>query len=172
MPLTRKQKEEKLNQITQDIEESSSAIFVSYTGLNVDDMEELRDQLFAKGAKLRVVPKRLLSLAMTKLKLAFNPIEQAGQIAVAWGNDIVAPAKTLHEFSQGHDTVQLIAGIMEGELIDAAQATRLAQLPGQDELRGQLVGVLSGPARGLVTVLTGAQRNLVWALQAIAEQKA
>lgn len=172
MPLTRKQKEEKLAQITQNIKDSSSAIFITYTGLNVDDMEELRDQLFAKGAKLRVVPKRLLNLAMTNLKLAFNPVEQTGQMAVAWGEDIVAPAKTLYDFSKDHETVQLIAGIMEGELIDAAQATTLAQLPGQDELRGQLVGVLSGPARGLAIVLSGAQRNLVWVLQGIAEQKA
>jgi len=173
MPLTRQQKEERVATTTQDLKEAESYVFMGYDGLNVTDMGELRTKLYEQGAHLRVLPKRLLRLVMRNIEQDFDPTTVEGQIAVAWGNDPVAPAKVLHEFAKKRATIMwLVAGAMGGAFLAKEQVIALAQLPGKQELRGQLVGVIAGPMRGLVVTLSGVQRNFVYALKAVADKKA
>lgn len=172
MPLTRQQKEEKVTTTMADLQGAASCVFVAYNGLNVDDMEELRGKLHESGARVRVLPKRLLRLVLKNINLDFDPTSIDGQIAVAWGNDVVAPAKILHEFAKTRaEIMRLVGGAMEGSLLDQVQVIALAQLPTKDQLRGQLLSVLVGPVRGLVMTLSGVQRNFVYAMKAIADQK-
>ena len=49
---------------------------------------------------------------------------------------------------------------------DADDAAALAKLPSKDQLRAQILGCLSGPARGLVTVLAGPGSGLARVIQA------
>lgn len=172
MSLTRQQKEDRVNTTTSDLKGAVSCVFMAYDGLNVTDMEDLRGQLHAQGARLRVLPKRLLRLVMQNIALDFDPTQVTGQIAVAWGNDPVAPAKILHEFSKTRATImRLVAGVMDGALLEQPQVIALAQLPSLDQLREQLLSVLAGPARGLVVTLSGVQRKFVYALKAVADKK-
>lgn len=172
MPLTRQQKEERIATTTRDLEAAESYVFMGYDGLNVTDMGELRGLLHEQGAHLRVLPKRLLRLVMQNVKQDFDPVAVEGQIAVAWGNDAVAPAKVLYDFAKKRaEILWLVAGVMGGTFLGKEQVMALAQLPGKQELRGQLVGVIAGPMRGLVVTLSGVQRNLVYALKAVADKK-
>lgn len=149
-----------------------SVVFVSYDNLNVEEIGELRASLHKAGGGMRVIPKRLLKIALSNIKLDFDPTAQEGQLAVVWGDDAVAPAKTLNEFAQGHEEkIHLLAGTLEGGILSLEEVTALAKLPSRQELIGQLVSVIAGPARGLVTVLSGVQRNTVQVLKAIADQK-
>ncbi len=172
MPLTRQQKEERVATTTQALEGATSYVFVAYNGLNVTDMGELRDKLHVEGTKLRVLPKRLLKIVMQNMKHDFDPTSVEGQVAVAWGSDPVAPAKVLHDFAKKHQEILwLVAGVMEGTLLTKEQVVALAQLPSRDQLRAQLLSVMVSPMRGLAMTLSGVQRNLVYALNAIAEKK-
>lgn len=172
MALTRQQKEARVAQTTQDLSSAASYVFLSYDGLSVSDMEELRDKLHAGGAKVRVLPKRLLRIILQNVKLDFDPTTIAGQVAVAWGDDVTAPAKILHDFAKTRaEIMQLVAGAMAGTFLDQQQVIALAKLPSKNQLRGQLLSVIVGPVRGLVMTLSGVQRNLVYALKAIADKK-
>jgi large subunit ribosomal protein L10 len=153
MPLTRTQKETRVAEVTEQLKTATSVVFMAYDGLTVDESEELRDTLFTEKSSLRIIPKRLLRLALQLTGIDFDPVEIEGQIA-----------KT-------HPTVRLVRGVLEGTLLSLEEVTSLAQLPSRQELLGQLVSVLVGPLRGLQTVLTGAQRDLVYALNAIVKEK-
>ncbi len=172
MPLTRPQKEESVKQMEQALTGAMSVIFVTFDGLTLPDVNDLRNRLFAEGCSMRVISKRLLKLALTKAKLEFDPVSQEGQLAVIWGNDPVTPAKILYGFTKDHDTLQLKAGALEGTMISLEQVKALAQLPSRDEMLGKLVRTLAGPMRGLAVVLLGVQRNMLYVLSAIKEQKA
>ena len=66
--------------------------------------------------------------------------------------------------------MQFVAGITEdAQLLSGDDVKVLSDLPPKDQLRAQLAGTLSAPARGLVTVLTGNLRGVVNALNARAE---
>ena len=173
MSLTRQQKEEAVKEVEQGVSSATSVVFVAFNGLTVSHVTELRDRLFESGSRMRVIPKRLLKIALKNAGLGeYDPGASEGQVAVIWGPDTVAPAKTLYEFAKDKtEVLRLVAGVLEGRTLSIGEVTALAQLPSREQLLGQLVGVLSGPARGLVTVLSGVQRNTVYVLQAIKEQK-
>lgn len=171
MALTRQQKEERVVQVSTELKSATSVVFVAYDGLTVDDLEELRDQLFLSQSRLRVVPKRLLKLALKEAAVDFDPSAEVGQLAIVWGSDPVAPAKALHAFAKKNDKAKLVAGILEGAVLSLEQITALAQLPSREQLLGQLVSVLAGPARGFVQVLSGVPKSFLYALKAISDTK-
>ena len=51
--------------------------------------------------------------------------------------------------------------------MEALSITRLAELPSKLELQAKIVGSLSSPLYGMVNVLQGNLRNLVYALDQI-----
>lgn len=153
------------------VSHATSVVFVSFDGLTVDDVTELRGKLFAEGMRMRVVPKRLLRIVMKNTNLDFDPKAHEGQIAVVWGADPVAPAKVLHDFAKTHEAITLTAGVLAKNMLTREQVVALAQLPSRDQLLGQLVGVLAGPMRGLAVVLSGVPRATVYVLSAIRDQK-
>lgn len=171
MPLTRQQKEQRVAEVQEALSNAISIVFVSFDAFGVEDSEELREKMFEKGVSMRVVPKRLLKIALQNAKLDFESVKAEGQMAVVWGSDAVAPAKTMYDFARGKENIVLTGGAMEGAMLSHDEVMALAQLPSYEQLLGQFVSVLAGPARGLVTVLSGAQRDLVYALSAIADQK-
>lgn len=172
MPLTRIQKEQAVKEISDALPAATSVVFVGFNGLTVTDVNELRNKLYASGGHMRVMPKRLLAIALKNAKLEFDPNAQEGQLAVVWGTDVVTPAKIMYEFAQQKkDVIRLLAGVLEGNTLSFEQVTSLAQLPGREQLLAQLVSVLAGPARGLVQVLSGVPRSLVYVLQAVKENK-
>lgn len=170
MALTRKQKEERVAQVEKDLTGATAVVFAAYDALSVEQSETLRSQLHEQGAKMRVVPKRLLRLVTKAIELNFDPTTISGQVAVVWGSDAVFPAKTVFDFAK-NESIRLVAGTLDGALLTTEQVTALAQLPSREQLLAQLVGTMVGPIRGLQTVFTGAQRQLVQVLAAVADQK-
>lgn len=172
MPLTRQQKEQRVATMIETISRATSVVFMSFDELTVDAAETLRDKLFVDGSQMQVIPKRLLRLVLKQLKLEqLDPVAQAGQVAVIWGSDAVAPAKALYEFTKEHENVRLLAGVLEDGFLSLSEVTSLAQLPSRQQLLGQLLSVLVGPLRGFQGVLSGVQRQMVYVLTAIADQK-
>ncbi len=171
MPLTRQQKETRVQEVGSDVSGASGVVFLAYDALTIASVNELRDKLFAEGCSMRVVPKRLLKIALKGASLEFDPMAHDGQMAIIYGSDAVSPAKILAAFAKGKENLRLVAGVLEGKEIAAAEVLALAKLPSKQQLLGQLVGVLSGPMRGFAQVLSGVPRATVYVLQAIADQK-
>ncbi|MFH1353676.1 MAG: 50S ribosomal protein L10 [bacterium] len=172
MPLTRQQKEQSVSEVQNNMASAASVVFLNFDHLNVEEVGKLRSNLYEAGGGMRVIPKRLLKIALSNLKLDFDPMQQEGQVAIVWGDDAVAPAKTLNEFALEHkEKIRFLAGILEGNILSLAEVIALAKLPSRQQLLGQLASVMAGPARGFVTVLSGVQRKTVQILKAVADQK-
>ncbi len=172
MALTKQQKKQSVREMQDSMSSAVSVVFLSFNGLTVEEASKLRTSLYEAGGGMRVIPKRLLKIALNNLKLDFDPTVPEGQLAVAWGDEAVAPAKALDEFAREHeDKIRLLAGTLEGDIMSAREVAALASLPSAQQLRGQLVAVISAPIRGLVTALSGIPRGAVGALQAIADQR-
>ena len=60
---------------------------------------------------------------------------------------------------------------MEGRVIGAEAVANLADLPGREELLSMVLRGMQAPIAGLVNVLQGNIRNLVYALEAVRKQK-
>ena len=83
----------------------------------------------------------------------------------------MAPAKVIMDFAKEHKQLEVKAGLLRGKVIQPEGVKELADLPPREVLLAQVLGGLQAPIAGLVGVLNGAPRNLVYVLEAIRKQK-
>ena len=151
------------------------AVFVGFSGLSVADVTKLRRKFREGGVEYKVVKNTLTRIAADEL--GFNDLDAVleGPTAIAYSaEDTVAPAKILKDFIKETKTEALTvkAGIADGQVIDAAAVEALASLPSREELLAKLVGSMQAPISGLVNVLQGNIRNMVYVLDAVRAKKA
>jgi len=172
MALTRQQKEHSVESLQTNLSDAASIVFVAYEGVTVGAMSDLRAKLAQSGGKLRVMPKRLLKIVLKNLALDFDPLAPNGQLAVAWGRDDNAPARTLNDFAKAHaGKLRLLAGVLTGQMLTLEEVTTLAALPSREQMQSQLLNVMNGSARSLAAVLAAVPGDFVRALHAVASLK-
>lgn len=158
-----------VKELSDAFESAEGMVICSVNGLTVEETEGLRDSLAENGAQLRMVRNRLAKIALKDRGIEPPKDMLVGNIVCAWGSpeEAINAAKVLHKSpARKEGRVEFKGGLFEGELLDAQAASGLAKLPGKDELRGQLVGILAAPARNLVGLLAAPSSSLVRVLQA------
>ncbi|BCV23155.1 50S ribosomal protein L10 [Moorella sp. Hama-1] len=165
-------KVEATNEIKEKLGASIVSLLADYRGLNVAEMTKLRRQLREAGVEFKVVKNTLTARAARELGLEGLEPYLEGPTAIAFSaTDPVAPAKILNEVVRNSKTFQIKAGVLQGKVISAGDIKALADLPSREQLLGRVVGGFQAPLAGLVNVLAGNIRNLVYALEAIRKQK-
>ncbi|MBI2356273.1 MAG: 50S ribosomal protein L10 [Candidatus Doudnabacteria bacterium] len=171
MAITRKEKETTLASLTEDLKNAKGVVFTEYRGLTVSEMTKMRKALRAEKVKYQVVKITLLRKALEKLGIA-GELKLDKPVAVATSQEEeTTPARILKAAAKQFPHLILDGGIFQSQIVAVDVVNRLASLPSREQLMGQLLSVLVGPARGLVTVLSGNTRNLLNVLNAIREKK-
>jgi large subunit ribosomal protein L10 len=129
------------------IEAAPSFIITRYKKLNPNVSSAIRKQLAAQGASMEVVRKRLLQKALEKVGVQRPRQELPGHISVVFmGGDPVATTKVLFQFIQeNEDVITVLKGKLDGAVVSAEDVNMLSKLPGELEMRAQLIGVLQAP---------------------------
>ena len=86
-------------------------------------------------------------------------------------DDEISPIKLLVKALKDAGIGKIKAGFLGSNFLDEYRVISLSNLPTKDELRGQTVGILAAPLNGIVGVLQGNLRNLVYALSEIQKMK-
>ena len=79
--------------------------------------------------------------------------EKWGVTAAAISSDPISTAKILTKFSKSNDKLKIIAGFMDGKVLDEKEVSVIATLPSLEEARAKIVGILASPAQKLVSIL-------------------
>ena len=79
---------------------SSSIIVAHYSGLTVDQAEDLRKDMRNNGAKFKVTKNKLTKLALEDTQFKDIADLFTGPTAIAYSNDPVAPAKVAVNFEK------------------------------------------------------------------------
>ena len=133
---------------------SSDAVMIAqYQGLNVKELDSLRKQLREKGILFKITKNRI-----TKIALKDSPCKDlekffTGPTAAAMSSDPITSAKILTNFAKTHNKLKIVAGFMDGKVLDQKQVAVIATLPSLVEARAKIVGILSAPAQKLVSIL-------------------
>jgi large subunit ribosomal protein L10 len=168
----RPEKEELVSQLKDWLEASISVVFFSFEGLTSKDMQAMRADLKKDNLLVKVIKNSLLELALKDRGLTVDGSLFKGTTAILLSNtDELAAFKAFADQAKKHEALKPKGGILEGRWVAASEVDAVAALPGRQELYAQVVGAVASPIRGLVTVLSGPYRNLVYALQAVKEKK-
>ena len=151
--MDRGQKEELVAEMHQTFEEAAMVLVTHYSGLTVAEMSALRREMRAAGASFKVTKNRLTRRAIDGTK--FSPLSDMfiGPTAIAYSDDPVAPAKVAVKFAKSNDKLVVLGGALGEEMLDVNGIKALASLPGLDELRAKIVGMISTPATRIAGVL-------------------
>lgn len=157
------------SELTDAFSKAEGMVFFTMAGLTMEENEELRGTLATKGAEVRMVRNRVAQKALKANGLEVDAEMFKGNVAVAWGDAEAAlgVAKAVTESPlKKAGKVGMRGGVLEGNVLGASDAAALADVPDRPTLQAQLLGVISGPARSLVTVLDANQSSLARVLQA------
>ena len=167
---------EEKKQIVSDLHDrlvkSQVVILTDYKGLDVAAVTELRRQLRESQIEFRVVKNTLLTRASADTDAALIQDQFKGPSAIALSyDDPVSPAKVLTEFAKENEKLEIRSGVMGGKILDLAAIKALSNLPSREQLLAQLLSAMNAVPTSFVRVLAAVPQKLLYALQAIKEQK-
>lgn len=154
MARTKEQKKEVMDKLVKIMAGANSLVFVNIHGLPVFDVTAMRKKLKADKVGLFVAKKSLARLALDAGKYQGAVPDMPGELALAYGEDLIAPARGVYEF-QGKlkDKIAIVGGVFDGRYMDREGMTAIAAIPSPQVLRGMFVNVINSPIQGLVVAL-------------------
>ena len=140
------QKQKLVSELAEELKNSVSGVLVNYQGITVDDDTKMRKALREAGVKYKVVKNSLTGRACEEVGLGDMKQYLTGMTAIAIGtNDPVAPAKVLKEYAEKIESFQILAGYLDGAVVDANTVNTLADIPSKEVLIAKLLGSIRSP---------------------------
>ena len=143
-PKILEKKQAVIDEITKNVKESSSFIFLENNGLTVAETMELRRKLRESSSELKVYKNTLVARALKDLNIDVAD-ELNGPKVVAFGKDIIEPIKAVTDFSKEHENLVIKVGIVDGKVTELAELKKLATIPSRE-------GLLTMFASGLLAI--------------------
>lgn len=170
---TRERKQEDLNALTEQLQNSNSIMVIGFNKLTVTKDQEFREHLRSAGAKYQVVKNTIVRRAAQGTQFEGATEHFKGVTAIAWTNeDAVVLSKTVSKFVKDNaDIFTFKVGVVEGKVVNLNEVTAIASLPSKEELISKLLFLLNSQAQRLATVINAVPRNLAIVTKQIADQK-
>ncbi len=168
-------KERKLElsqKLAEQLEGANAILVFDYTGLTVQEMEDVRNSVKEIGATFNVIKNSVVAKAIENSKWESLKEHLKGTNAYALSfDDAAALAKVLVAKAKSYDKLKAKVGSLDGSVVDAKQIEALSKLPPKEVMVAQLLGTMKAPITGFVNVLAGNIRQLMYVLKAIEEKK-
>jgi large subunit ribosomal protein L10 len=148
-----------IDEIANNVKESSSFIFLDNKGLTVAETIELRRKLKESGSKLKTYKNTLITRALNDLNIKFET-ELQGPTTVVFGNDIIEPIKVANEFAKKHENLVMKIGIVDGKVTEIDELKKLATVPSRDTLLTMFASGLLAIPRDFAICLDLHSKNL------------
>lgn len=170
--MQRREKEALIADLHKKFKEAKAAILTDFTGLNVEQVTQLRRTLKKSAVEYKVVKNTLLRRASQDTEIALLTEHFVGPIAIALAyEDPMAPAKILMEFSKAQPALEIKAGMVTGTVMTPKEIQALASLPSREVLLGTLVSLLKAIPTRLVRTLNNPIQSLVSILDTVKRAK-
>ncbi|MFA6576701.1 MAG: 50S ribosomal protein L10, partial [Nocardioides sp.] len=171
--MARADREAAVAEIVDSFNDAAGAVLTEYRGLTVKELQTLRRSL-GENANYAVVKNTLAKIAANQVGISGFDDLLTGPTAIAFiQGDVVEAAKGLRDFAKANPTLVIKGGILDGNILDAKEIAKLADLESREVLLGKLAGAMLASLSQAVYLLNAplAQAaRLAGALQAKAEQ--
>jgi len=156
---------------------AKAIILVDYKGINVEQVNKLRNLFKEAKVDYLVQKNTLIKIALNELGINDLDVYLQGPTAVAISkDDEVTPAKVLVKFvkdvMEDANFPKFKGGLISGKVMNQSELQKIAQLPSREELLARIMGSMQAPLSNFVNVSQGIIRKFVYAIDALAKQKA
>ncbi|MDE2188517.1 MAG: 50S ribosomal protein L10 [Patescibacteria group bacterium] len=154
MPRTKTEKKEIIEKVQSIAAKAKTVVFVNFHGIKVADATKIRRKLTAEKVGLFVAKKTLTAKALEDSKISGTLPALDGEVAIAYGDDIIAPAREIYAFQKEYkDAIRILGGVFEGSFADKDHMISIAAIPSQKTLYAMFANVINSPIQGLVVSL-------------------
>jgi large subunit ribosomal protein L10 len=169
--LNRKEKEQVISDLSERIKGVRAAVLTNYRGLNVEQLNHLRQRLREEKISYHVIKNTLMRLASkgTDLEKLDNYFEGPTAIAISYGDPVLL-SKILSEFIKTQPSLEIRVGLIQGRVASPEEVKALATMPSREVLFSQILGGIQGPATQIGAILYRAIQQVLGTIQARADQ--
>ena len=154
------QKQAVVAELAEKLKNSPAGVVVNYQGITVDADTKMRKALREAGVTYTVMKNSLTGRACDEVGLGEMKQYLTGMTAIAIASeDAVAPAKVLKEYAEKIESFEILAGYLDGKVVDKATVEQLADIPSKEVLIAKLLGSIKSPLY-----------NFAYAIQAIIDK--
>jgi len=139
---------------------NESVMIAHYQGLNVVQLDALRKELRENGIIFKITKNRITKLAVKETSLKELEKFFTGPTAAAISSEPFMSARILTKFAKNNDNLKIVAGYMDGKVIDQAEVAKIASLPTLQEARAQIVGILNASAQKIIGILLAQSKKI------------
>lgn len=148
------QKQQAVAELAEKIKNSVSGVLVNYQGITVEDDTAMRKALREAGVHYSVVKNTLTGRACDMVGYGEMKQYLNGMTAIAISEtDEVAPAKVLKKYAEKVESFKILAGYLDGAVIDEKTVNALADIPAKETLVAKFLGSIQSPLYGLAYAL-------------------
>ena len=152
--LTKEQKHEQSLLLRENLDGVTTLFLLENHGLNVNDVNSLRSEVRKSDATYKVVKNTVVRLAVEGTEMeGITPFLTGPKVLAYTGGDGIALAKVLKDFIKKHPELQFEQAFLEGQILEAKEAEKIAELPSREELITKLAYLLQSPIRRLAVAL-------------------
>lgn len=154
MALTKQKKDEVVDDVKQIVENAESIVFVNFHGLTNADTQAVRRGLRAEGVNYRVAKKTLIRRVLDGNNIEGEMPLLEGELALAYGDDPVAPAREVNTFVKQHkEELAIVGGVFQGVYKNKDEMMSIATIPSMHVLHAQFVNLINTPIQQFVMAL-------------------
>ncbi len=171
--MTREEKNQFIEALTQDLNNSSYIYLADISDLNSEKTTLLRSMCFKRDIELRMVKNTLLKRAMDESNKELGPLYEVlkGSTSLMFAEAGNAPAKLIKEFRKKSDRPILKgAYIEEMTYTGDDQLDFLVSIKSKNELIGDIIGLLQSPAKNVISALQSGGQTLTGVLKTLSEK--
>ncbi len=140
------QKQQIVADLAEQIKNSAAGVIVNYQGITVDSDTAMRKALREAGVKYVVMKNTMTGRACDMV--GYGDLKQylTGMTAIAISeNDPVAAAKVLKKYAEKVESFNILAGYVDGAVVDANTVNELADIPNKETLIAKFLGSIQSP---------------------------
>ncbi|MCL4405271.1 MAG: 50S ribosomal protein L10 [Patescibacteria group bacterium] len=154
MAKTKAQKKEIISEASDELAKSKALLFADFNGVPVSDLSVLRKSLREISAKMTIVKKRLLNVALKQKGVSFDAQEFApAQLATIFvSGDFSEAAGPVYRFAKANDKFRILGGfdLEKGVTMTDVEVNAIGQLPPRPVLLAQVLGTMVAPLRAFM----------------------
>ena len=156
-----------LEALSESFSKSTIIISTNYSGLSVENLNDLRRRLREDSIDYKIAKKTLMALAAKANDKPSIDSMLEGPIGLALGyGEPTIPAKIISDFIRtSRSTLSIQGGMLGNRILTSDEVSKLATIPPREELLSQLLMQMKAPVNNLVNVLSGPIRGLAIVLQ-------
>lgn len=172
--MKRSEKEQIIAEVKEKIERAKGMYFADFTGITVEQINDLRREFRKSNVEYQVVKNTLARKALesvTGYDKVLDKLERPTAIAFGY-DDPIAPARIIKKFREKNEKLTLKVCVIEHQVFDGSRLDEIAKLPSRNELIAGIMGTIQAPATGIVGAINAVMRDLVSVIDAIEKKKA